>query len=363
MSVRALQKSSEADLGFSPDGVLTASYDLVLQNYPPERRLAFRRELLARVGALPGVTAVALANVPPLGGTMIGRIAQPSDAGATRVEMFSFTNGVGPGYFSTLGIPLLSGREFDERDQPAAPHVAIVNETFARRFWNDLHGVGRTVRMDKDAYEVIGVAKDSKYDEATEEPQPFVYVALAQDSQLDRETLFARTRLAPEALVPAVRDAIRRLDPALPVFDVQSFARVLQQRQDKQRAISLLLAAFGALALGLAAVGLYGVTAYAVTRRTGELGVRLALGATPGQLTRMIARDGLRLALVGMTIGAVLAAPLTRAVGALVFGIRIGDVAAFGGVCGLLVAVALAAALLAARRALRVDPITALRAE
>jgi ABC-type antimicrobial peptide transport system permease subunit len=160
-----------------------------------------------------------------------------------------------------------------------------------------------------------------------------------------------------------VHAQIRALDAALPVFNIRAFETVLRDRADKQRGISALFAGFGVLALLLASLGLYGVMAYGVARRTREIGVRLALGATSGQLTALIARDALRLALIGVVVGAVLALPLARALGALIFGVQIADLATFAGTCGLLVAVAMVAALLPARRASRLDPIVALRTE
>ena len=164
-------------------------------------------------------------------------------------------------------------------------------------------------------------------------------------------------------LAAPVQAELRALDPSLPVFDARTFDDVLKERADKQRGVSALFAAFGFVALLLASLGLYGVMAYAVTRRTREMGVRLALGASPAQLTRLIVRDGLRLALTGVAIGCVLALPVAQVLGALIFGVQIGDLATFAATCALLIAVALTAALLPARRASRVDPMEALRAE
>jgi hypothetical protein len=220
------------------------------------------------------------------------------------------------------------------------------------------------VRFDEGyTVQVIGVARDAKYDDATEDPRPFLYLSLGQHAQLDRETLIVRTA-GPSALATTLVQAhIRALDPALPVFDVRPFETVLRDRADKQRGISALFAGFGLLALLLASLGLYGVMAYAVTRRTREIGVRLALGATPAQLTRLVAGDGLRLALTGVAVGAVLALPLAGVLGALIFGVQVADLATFAGTCGLLIAVAMVAAFLPARRAARLDPIVALRTE
>ena len=363
LTLRALQKAGTIDLGFNPQHVVTASYDLVLQNYPAERREVFRRELMSRLETLPGVTSASSANVPPLSGTMISTLVSTTGADGRPSEARAFTNGVGPRYFATLEIPIRRGREVGAQDGPGAPGAAIVNETLARQLWDGADALGRTVTLDGDPLTVVGIARDAKYDEATEDPRPFLYLSLAQHSQLDRETAIVRTDV-PSALVEAALQAqVRALDPALPVFDVRPFERALADRADKQRGISALLAAFGSLALLLAALGLYGVMAYAVATRTREMGLRLALGASPAQLMQLVAGDGLRLALTGVAAGSVLALPLAQALGTLVFGVQIADLAAFAGTCLLLVAVALLAALLPARRAARLDPIVALRTD
>jgi len=364
LSLRALQKAGAIDLGFNPRQVATASYDLALQNYPVERRDLFRRELLARIDMIPGVSSGTIADLPPLSGTMFSTVVTSTRDGGDAVQGRAYMSSVGPRYFSTLEIPLLRGRAIGDEDRRGAPGAAVVNETLARQLWPGSDAVGRIVRFDEGySVQVIGVARDAKYDDATEDPRPFLYLSLAQHTQLDRETLIVRTA-GPSALTtPLLQAHIRSLDPALPVFDVRPFETVLRDRADKQRGISALFAGFGLLALLLASLGLYGVMAYAVTRRTREIGVRLALGATPAQLTRLVAGDGLRLALTGVAVGAVLALPLASVLGALIFGVQIADLATFAGTCALLLAVATIASFLPARRAARLDPIVALRTE
>ena len=331
LSLRALQKARALDLGFNPRQMITASYDLVLQNYSTERRDVFRRELLARLEALPGVASATLANVPPLSGIMYGTSVESTDDRGQPVEARAYMNAVGPRYFTTLEMPLAAGREINAQDGRGAPGVAVVNETLARQLWPGANALGRALRVDGDLLEVVGIARDAKYDEPTEAPRPFVFLSLARSSPLDRDTAIVRTTAAPALLGARVQAEIRVLDSALPVFDLRSFETVLKDRADKQRGVSALLAAFGLLALLLAALGLYGVMTYAVTRRTREMGVRLALGATPGQLTRLIAGDGLRLALRGVAIGGTLALLLAQVLGALIFGVQIADLAAFAG--------------------------------
>jgi putative ABC transport system permease protein len=364
LSLRALQKAGAIDLGFNPRQVVTASYDLTLQNYPVERRDAFRRDLLARIDAVPAVRSATIADLPPLSGTMYSTVVTSNRDGGEKVEGRAYVSSVGPRYFSTLEIPLVRGRGIGNEDRRGAVGAAVVNETLARQLWPASDALGRILRFDEgDPVQVIGVARDAKYDDATEDPRPFLYLSLAQHAQFDRETVIVRITGAAALATPLIQAQIRALDPALPVFDVRPFETVLRDRADKQRGISALFAGFGLLALLLASLGLYGVMAYAVTRRTREIGVRLALGATPAQLTRLVTSDALRLALTGVAVGAVLALPLASVLGTLIFGVQVGDLATFASTCGLLVAVAMIAALLPARRAARLDPIVALRTE
>jgi len=361
LSVRALQKTSAIDLGFNPHGLLSASYDLGLQNYAPDRRDGFRRELTSRLQALPGIDAVTMTDLLPLGGTMVSTVVAAQEPGGSTSESRAYMSSVGPDYFKTMEIPLVRGRGIDVGDRRGAPDVAIANETLARQLWSDLDPIGRTVTLDDRVVRIVGVARNAKYDEASEHTRPFLYLALAQHSNVDREAILVR---ASASMTPAaLQQQIHALDPALPVFEAKPFEEVLRDRADKQRGIGALFGAFGVLALGLASLGLYGVMSYAVTRRTHEIGVRLALGATPPQLVRLIATDGLRLAITGVVIGSILGYPLARALGALIFGVQMGDLATFAAAGAVLVGVAMAAALLPARRAAHLDPMTALRVD
>jgi predicted permease len=361
LSLRAIQKAAAIDLGFNPHRLLSASYDLGLQNYTPDRRDVFRRDLTSRVQALPGVDSVAMIDLPPLSGTMMSTIVVAEQAGGQTSESRAYVSSVGPDYFRTLEIPLVRGRSIAVTDRRSSPDVAIANETLARQLWSNLDPIGRTVQVDDRRIQIVGLARDAKYDEPTEHARPFLYLALAQHSNIDRETVIVRSSgYLTLATLPL---EIHALDPALPVFDVKPFDEVLRDRADKQRGIGALFGAFGVLALALASLGLYGVMSYTVTRRTHEIGVRLALGATPRQLIRLIATDGFRLAITGVAVGSVLGYPLARTLGTLIFGVQIGDLATCAATCALLVGVAMAAALLPARRAARLDPMAALRVE
>lgn len=363
LSLRALQKSRAIDLGFVASGVLTASYDLELQNYPAERRVVFRQELRRRLAALPGVTAVGLTNMPPLSGTMVSTVVEGTDTTGAVVESRAYLNGSGPGYFEALSLPIVKGRGFVETDGPNSARVTVVNETLAGRLWGSGDPLGREITLAGSKLQVVGVARDAKYDEATEDPRPFLYTSLDQAAQLDREAVILRAASAPAALSNAVRATLHALDPALPVFDVRTLEDLQRERADKERGISVLLGTLGGVGLLLASLGLYGVMSYAVTCRRREIGVRIALGATPSQVSSLIAGDGLRLALAGVAIGGTLSLPLGAALGALLFGIQIADIAAFVITCAGLVGVATLASWLPARRASRLDPVFALRTD
>ncbi|MEO5897424.1 MAG: ABC transporter permease [Vicinamibacterales bacterium] len=363
LSLRALQKANSIDLGFDPAGALTASYDLGLQNYTPERRVAFRRELRERIAGLPGIGEVGIANMAPLSGTMVSTVIASQSSTGSHSEARAYLNAAGPGHFAALNMRIVRGRPFGDGDTLGAPRAAIVNERLARDLWGAEDPLGREIVVGKDRVQVVGVAADAKYDEATEDPRPFMYLSLDQAPQLDRETVILRTAAAPAAMIASLRALIQTLDPALPVFDVQPLTTVLRDRADKQRGISALLGAFGAVALLLAALGVYGVMGYAVAQRTREMGIRIALGASAGQLTTLITRDALRLSMFGLAIGGALSMPMAYALGALLFGVQITDIAAFVAICGILVAVAVCASLVPARRAARLDPVVALRAD
>jgi putative ABC transport system permease protein len=363
LSLRALQKAATIELGFNAERLLTASYDLTLQNYPNERRETFRHNLITRLRSVPGIESVTIADLPPLSGTMVSTIVTASFGNGAASESRAFMSSVGPDYFTTMEIPVLRGRGIVETDRRGSTDVALVNETLARTLWPDSDPLGGILQIDDLRVQVVGIARNAKYDEPTEDPRPFLYLALAQHSTIDRETVIARSATNSLITGSGVRNEIHALDPALPVFDVKSFDDVMRDRADKQRGISALFAVFGVLALTLAALGLYGVMSYAVTRRTHEIGVRLALGATPRQLIRLVVEDGFQLTIAGIGIGTVLAYPLARALGALIFGVQMADLLTFAAACAVLVIVAMSAALVPAARAAKLDPLVALRAE
>ena len=369
--VRSFQKAASVDIGMErrhAARTLAATFDVETQGYSPERSQEFFRALLDRVESLPGVQAAALAETLPLSGRAVGDAIAPKGA-VPRAgdEQTVFINTVSPGYFETLGIPILSGRDFADADREKAPPVAIVNETLARRFWPGEDPLGKFLQTGGGSgpatvAQVVGVARDGKYIRMTEAQRPFAWFPILQQGARHGETiLIARFSGAPS--VEALRSEVRALDPGLPLFRIRTIERVFEDRLADRRNGTLIVEIFGVLAICLAVVGLYGVLSHSVTRRRREIGIRMALGASPSEVRALFLRRGGKLAAMGIAIGLVLSAAVTRLLSQMLFGVAPTDAATFAAVSALLAAVALAAAWLPARRATRTDPMAALRSE
>jgi predicted permease len=363
--LRTLDKALRVDPGVETAHAVAVSFDLRLQGYDAAREGTFYTMLLERVRHLPGVTAASLASPMPLGSRLISSPVAAEGPGQDDVNVQASFAAVWPEYFTAVGTPLLQGRDFTTRDGAGAPFVAVVNETLARRLWPDQDPIGKRLRFggDEAFLEVVGVARDGKYHELTESPRAFLYVPERQRADLSDITLLVRTAGDPRPLVPALSDAIHTLDRSLPLFEVLTLEDALQQRLDKERGASSVLGVFGGLALLLAALGLYGVMAYAVAQRTREVGVRMALGAARLQVLRQFVGEGVRLAAVGLVIGLVIAAALTRVIAQFLYGITPTDVLTFALCAAVLGSVAAVASFIPARRAAQVDPMVALRYE
>jgi macrolide transport system ATP-binding/permease protein len=358
-SLRALQA---IDPGFEPAKVVTASFDLSLNGYDETRGRQFISDLSEGVTALPGVEAVSFARIvafSDLGwfstATIEGYQPQPNE----RLG-FNF-NAIGPDYFRTLGTQLVEGREFTAQDTAEAPPVVIVNQALARRYWPGQQAIGKRIKR-RQVAEVIGVVRDNKERGLTEDPRPAIYLPLLQNYDPEL-TLHVRTATESKMLLAAIRREMQALDAALPVYNLRTLAEQKAGALYSERLASALLALFGALALSLAIIGLYGVLSSAVTERTREMGIRLALGAQPRDLFRLIIGQGMILTLVGLVIGVVAALTLTRSIEKLLFGVKAIDPLTFAVIPLLLASVALLACWIPARRATRVDPLSALRYE
>ncbi|HKD18105.1 MAG TPA: ABC transporter permease [Thermoanaerobaculia bacterium] len=363
--LRSLDKAAAAPAGFDrarAENVATLSFDLAAQGFSAERSRAFCADLIAALSADPSVR-VAVAQTLPLGGRAVGGYYWPDGGSPERADVIFF-NAVSPAYFETLGIRTLAGRAFRAADRAGSPRVAIVNETLARRYWPGASPIGKRLLTDKRApepIEIVGVVPDGKYMSLTEEPQPYAYFPILQVREgFESVSLFAWQPAGPSPIL-RMREAVRSLDPALPTDESGTLADVLRRSLSDRRQGTLLVAAFGILALVLAAVGLSGVVAYAVARRRREIGVRLALGATRRDVVALFVRQGSRLAAAGLATGMVLTAALTRLLSRFLFGVTPLDVTALVAVSALLGTVALIATAVPARRAASTNPVEALR--
>ncbi|MEO8633670.1 MAG: ABC transporter permease [Gemmatimonadales bacterium] len=364
--LRSLQRASSIDLGFGARNGLVLATDLGLAAYDEARVQRFQHELLHRSRTLPGVTAAGLTGELPLslfgnrsGLTIEGYVPQD------RENLEVGRGAISPGYLEALELPVLRGRAFTDQDRTDAPLVALVSEAFARRYWPGLDPIGHRVSTSGEEgpwREVVGVVHDAKYSTLGEELMPYFYLPVAQIN-VERTSLLLRTHGVPAALIASVRALVHDLDPALPVEAIGTFQDHLSFALLPARAGGLALGAFGLLGLLLASLGVYGVVAYGVAQRRREIGIRIALGAKGGAVVRMMVRDGLRLVSIGLGIGLLLAGVSGFLVRGLLYGLTPLDPVAF--IAGPLVfgLVALGASYLPARRATRIDPMAALRAE
>ena len=361
--MKSMQRIHTADPGFSTADVLTTGIDLVAAGYDVPRARNFQEALLQRVGALPGVDSAALARVRPFSYNPYssGPIAVDGYEPAPNEQPSAEYNEVSPGYLATLGIPLLSGRDFTSADNETAEAVAIVNEQMVARYWRGEDPVGKRLQLKGRWMRVIGVAKTAKYDNFAEAPKPFLYVPLPQNFSV-RVTLNVRTRQDPATFAPALLRIIRGLDANLAPSEIITMRRSIELTalSSQQVAVSL-LSVFAGLALLLAAVGLYAVTSYSVSQSSRELGLRMALGARPLDLLRMIISHGLLLTTTGVLVGAGVTLALTRLMGNLLFQVSPHDPIAFAAAFGVLSIISVAASLRPAWRASRTDPVQALR--
>jgi predicted permease len=374
--LRGLGRAAVIDPGFDAAPVLAVPVDLVLSGYDEPRIVTYEERLRARVGAQGGVNAVALAanvHLDPLSTVRRGLTVE-GYAPAADEDREVHAAAVGAGFFEALGLPLVRGRGFTDRDRPGAPLVAVVNETFARRYWPGQDPLGHRLSTSGDEgpfLVVVGVARDAKYGTLGEDPRAFFYVPFAQDFRFVRSmgafvpaTVLVRTGGGDlRALAPAIRQAVQDVDPVVSVSPARPLSDLVGLSTLPARVAGAVLLGFGALGLGLAALGLSGVVAQSVAQRTREFGVRLAIGAGRGSIVRLALAEGSWLVAIGLVVGVALGLVLGRLASSLLFGLSAADPVTFVGAPALLLAVALVAAWLPARRASRVDPVACLRSE
>ena len=363
--LESFQHAKRTELGFDPSNVLLVGMDLSQAGYSTEPGKLFMRQLRDRVEALPQVQAVSFGHAP-LGFDRDNSAAVQVDGYLPRdgEDMKGLWAQVWPGYFDLMRIGLIEGRDFTDRDNSQALPVVSVNEAFAQRFFAGQEPVGRKLRLGGGERTVIAVVKDIKYHSLSESPQPFLYLPMQQAWQPSTGFgLLVRTEGAPEQIVPALQRELRSVDPSVNLDVVFALSDFISASWFVQKVAASLLGVLGTLALLLAALGLFSVMAHTVTQRTQEIGIRMALGAQVMDVFRPVLGQALRLTMVGVGIGLALSFALTRLVASQLLGVSATDPLTFVGVSCLLCAVALAASYLPARRATRVDPLVALRAE
>ena len=367
----------QTDLGLNPRNALMADLLLSKRYADPQRREIFLRDMLESVGVLPGVQQVAVHTDPPFlggGARETFRVEGHLDPGPRQGHVAAF-NVVSREFFAAMGIPIKRGRGFDQGDTPAGAPVAIVNETMARQFWPDGDPAGKRIRLyyDKDPQHwlsIVGVAGDVRYRGRDLEPVPHVFVPYQQDpyrsltyTQQPYVSLVDRTAADPAKLIKAVQARIWAVDKDQPISNIQTMEHALSQSVANRRVYLLLLSVFAAIALLMATAGIYGLISYAVARRTQEMGIRVALGATVGQILALIIRQGMLLTLIGVVIGIAGSLVLTKVISGLLYGITPTDAPTFIGTALLFIAVAFVATYIPARRATTIDPTVALRFE
>ena len=377
--IRSLVKLRSVDLGFQREHTLVFSVDPQLSNYRREQIGSLYTQMLERIGSVPGVTSVSLSRQGLLSGsgtqgsiTVPGFTPPPHEnqvvRSGDRVEIdVPYLSQVGPNFFRTLGMRIVRGRDISPQDNETSPKVAVVNEAFARYYFGSEDPIGRRFNRgeeDGGEVEIVGVVKDAKAESVKEQTPRTFYVPFLQDQGSWRETTFqVRTAGDPLSTVAAIRREVQSLEPNLPLFRIKTLEQQVDETLGQERLVTTLASLFGLLALLLACAGLYGVLSYSVSRRTREIGIRMALGAKRADVLRFFVRQGMALVLLGVVVGLAAAFALTRFMSSLLFGISNTDFFTFAGVAMGLAVVGLFACYIPARRATRVDPSVALRSE
>jgi len=367
--IRSMGNLLATDAGVEPEGVATARIAMAAEAYQPDSAVVFYSQLLERVRGLPGVTSAAIGNCPPLNGgcnaTVIWFRDRPEVAEGQ--EPLVGVHTVSPGWFETLGVRLLRGRDFTDADRLGGPKVVLINETAARAFYPNEDPIGRPIAVGQGGYhegstEIIGIVSDVRFSILEEAPNRDVFLPYLQAPRASA-MLFLRAAGDPERLLGPLRALLRELDPRLPVYDIRTMPDRMALATVRPRYTTWVLGTFAAAALALAAVGIYALLSFEVARRRKEIGIRMALGSGSGRVVRGVMGRGLTLAAVGILLGIPLAMVLSRFLASLLFGVTPGDPLTYVGISLLLGLVAATATLLPARAATRVNPMEAIRSE
>jgi predicted permease len=370
LAIRSITRLRHVDTGFDRHNVLTASIALPGVRFDSKAKVvSFIYQLRDRLAAAPGVEAVGIASASPLGGGgfYLGRsmVAEGRPV-STATEVSINWNVTTPGYFAALRVPMLRGRDFTVRDDTASAPVMIVNETFAKTMFPNEDALGKRAMSSRDEKvyrEIVGIVRDVKYYGASDSTRSLVWVPYAQNNAWHQGIITLRTRGNPLNALPTVRAELRSMDRGVALANIATMDDAMSRSMAGDRLLAVLLGAFASLALVLAAVGIFGVLSYMIERRTHELGIRVALGAQRADVVRLVARETIPMVGAGVAIGLVAAAGLTRFLRSMLYQVAATDPLTFAGVAVVLAVVAIIAALVPARRAARVDPVIALRAE
>jgi predicted permease len=363
LMIRSFRNAQGFNPGFNPGNVLLASYDLLPTGYTAAQCVQFDQQLLTKLEAIPGVRSASSANWVPLGFSNSSGSFTPEGYNVGPHEVIAAgIAGVSPNYLRTMEISLFRGREFSAQDTVGSPLVVIINQEVANRYWPRQDAVGKRLRFSGDEKwsTVIGVARNSNYYDLNEQPLNFIYVPLYQFYP-PSTTVHVRVSGDPGGFAMTLQSAIHELNSHLPVYSVGTLSSRIQVASGVQRIAGSTVGLFGLLALVLASVGIYGVVAYSIRLRTHEIGIRMALGASPSDIFQLVIGQGVRLIFLGAAFGLAAAFAVMRLLSSLLFGVSASEPFTFAGVTLLLVAVALLACYLPARRAMRVDPMVALR--
>lgn len=361
---RGLLAAQSADLGFDPRPVSSLSFNLRMNGYDSTRAHAFATRAIEALGALPGVTAVSTATRLPLAPDInMEGVRVPGHHTPEMQETPIDTVSIGADYFAVVNVPIVAGRAITRADIEQSRRVAVINETFARQYWPSGNALGRLIytgNYQSQPWEIVGIARDHKVRSVGENPRPYLHLPAGENESIG---LVVRTATLPAAALPALRQALWSLEPAIVFTEDVAAEQIAETTIAPTRIGAMVVGAFAALALGLAAIGLYGVVAYAAARRTREVGIRMALGARRVDVVRLIAKRGAGLALTGLALGGLASAGVGQLLESLLYGVSSFDASSYAGAAGVLLLVAGVANLIPTVAATRVDPVRALRAE
>jgi predicted permease len=363
--VRSMQNAQRVDPGFESKNLFVFAFDLGALHYDEDRGQQYFRAAIERAEASPGVASATIASNFPLGGGFARTVFPEGEDEASGYRgTLTQLNDIAPNFFKTLRIPLVSGREFTDSDRKDTTKVAIVDEAMAKQFWPNQDAVGKRFHFfgETQLREVVGVARNTVVNAIGEEPQPLAYLPLTQD-YAPAATMQVRTTGRPEPVIATVRSHVQSLDNNLALTNWNTIGELLDQGLWAPRMGAALLAVFGGVALILAVVGVYGVLSYSVNQQTREIGIRMAMGAQTGSVLKLVVKQGMRLAIIGLVLGLVAAFAAMRVLSSLLFGVSAHDPLIFGGVTLILAMAAVLACFIPARRAAHVDPLVALRYE